>query len=180
LGVRYRVVQYIEQRRVWSHQKIYKMNVGSVSPTIAFLRPVPLIAKALQGSTEQHRQRYFDHAQLSGRDRGAPKRDSRADKETLNRKMTWLAAITGSNPRIYSWVYFRSRVWLLPRGCCVIGLAVPERDANKEALRQVEKATGSDPVDGKDLLESDALRRQLDEAKQSLDAPPKPSGKKPG
>ena len=60
-----------------------------------------------------------------------------------------------------------------------IGLAVPERDANKEALRQVEKATGSDPVDGKDLLESDALRRQLDEAKQSLDAPAKPSGKKP-
>ncbi len=56
---------------------------------------------------------------------------------------------------------------------------MPERDANKEALRQVEKATGSDPVDGKDLLESDALRRQLDEAKQSLDAPPKPSGKKP-
>jgi hypothetical protein len=56
---------------------------------------------------------------------------------------------------------------------------VPERDANKEALRQVEKATGSDQVDGKDLLESDALRRQLDEAKQSFDAPPKPSGKKP-
>jgi hypothetical protein len=56
---------------------------------------------------------------------------------------------------------------------------VPERDANKEALRQVEKTTGSDPMDGKDLLESDALRRQLDEAKQSLDAPAKPSGKKP-
>jgi hypothetical protein len=56
---------------------------------------------------------------------------------------------------------------------------MPERDANKEALRQVEKATGSDPVDGKDLLESDALRRQLDEAKQSLDAPAKPSGEKP-
>jgi hypothetical protein len=54
---------------------------------------------------------------------------------------------------------------------------VTERDANKEALRQVEKATGSDPADGKDRLESDALRRQLDEAKQSLDAPVKPSGK---
>ena len=53
---------------------------------------------------------------------------------------------------------------------------MPERDPNKEALRQVEKATRSDPVDGKDLLKSDALRRQLDEAKQSLDAPPKPSG----
>jgi hypothetical protein len=52
---------------------------------------------------------------------------------------------------------------------------MPERDANKEALRQVEKATGTDPVDGKDRLESDALRRQLDEAKQSLSGP----GKKP-
>jgi hypothetical protein len=56
---------------------------------------------------------------------------------------------------------------------------MPERDASKEALRQVEKATGTDPVDGKDRLESDALRRQLDEAKQSLSAPAKPSGKKP-
>jgi hypothetical protein len=53
-----------------------------------------------------------------------------------------------------------------------------QTDANKEALRQVEKTTGSDPVDGKDLLESDALRRQLDEAKQSLSAPAKPSSKK--
>jgi hypothetical protein len=56
---------------------------------------------------------------------------------------------------------------------------MPEPDSNKEALRQVEKATGSDPVSGKDLLESDALRRQLDEAKQSLSAPAKPSRKKP-
>jgi hypothetical protein len=56
---------------------------------------------------------------------------------------------------------------------------VAERDANKEALREVEKGTGTDPEDGKDLLESDALRRQLDEAKQSLSAPAKPSGKKP-
>jgi len=56
---------------------------------------------------------------------------------------------------------------------------VAERDANKEALRQVEKAAGTDPEDGKDLLESDALRRQLDEAKQSLSAPAKPSSKKP-
>jgi len=54
-----------------------------------------------------------------------------------------------------------------------------ERDVNREALKQVEKATGSDPVDGKDLLESDALRRQLDEAKQCLHAPAKPSDKKP-
>jgi len=28
-----------------------------------------------------------------------------------------------------------------------------ERDANKEALRQVEKATESEPVKGEDLLE---------------------------
>jgi hypothetical protein len=56
---------------------------------------------------------------------------------------------------------------------------MPEPDTNKDALRQVEKATGTDPVDGKDLLESDALRRQLDEAKQSLSASTKPSGKKP-
>jgi hypothetical protein len=56
---------------------------------------------------------------------------------------------------------------------------VTEGDANKKALRQVEKATGTDPEDGKDLLESDALRRQLDEAKQSLSAPAKPSSKKP-
>jgi hypothetical protein len=32
--------------------------------------------------------------------------------------------------------------------------AVPERDENKEALEQVEKATGSEPVKGEDLLES--------------------------
>jgi hypothetical protein len=83
------------------------------------------------------------------------------------------------SPALWNWFPVHWCVWLLPRGCCVIGLAVPERDANKEALRQVEKATGSDPVDGKDLLESDALRRQLDEAKQSLDAPAKPSSKKP-
>jgi hypothetical protein len=56
---------------------------------------------------------------------------------------------------------------------------VEKPDANQKALRQVEKATGSDPVDGSDLLESDMLRRQLDEAKQSLHAPSKPSGKKP-
>jgi hypothetical protein len=32
-----------------------------------------------------------------------------------------------------------------------------ERDANQEALRQVEKATESDPVEGGDLLESEKL-----------------------
>lgn len=41
-----------------------------------------------------------------------------------------------------------------------------ERDANKKALRQVEKATNSDPVKGKDLLESAELKRQLSEAEE--------------
>jgi hypothetical protein len=56
---------------------------------------------------------------------------------------------------------------------------VPDRDTNQEALRQVEKATDSKSVDGRDLLESDALRRQLDEAKQSLSTPAKPPREKP-
>jgi hypothetical protein len=41
-----------------------------------------------------------------------------------------------------------------------------ERDANKKALRQVEKATNSDPVKGKDLLESAELERQLSKAEE--------------
>jgi hypothetical protein len=41
-----------------------------------------------------------------------------------------------------------------------------ERDANKKALRQVEKATNSDPVKGKDLLESAELKRQLSKAEE--------------
>jgi hypothetical protein len=53
-----------------------------------------------------------------------------------------------------------------------------ERDTNQEALRQVEKAIGSEPVEGRDLLESDALRRQLDEARQSLSMPSKPPREK--
>ncbi len=57
-------------------------------------------------------------------------------------------------------------------------MQMPERDPNQEALRQVEKATDSKSVDGRDLLESDALRRQLDEAKQSLSTPAKASRKK--
>jgi hypothetical protein len=44
---------------------------------------------------------------------------------------------------------------------------MPEHDANKEALEQVEKATDSEPVDGEDLLESEELKRQLREAKKS-------------
>jgi hypothetical protein len=42
-----------------------------------------------------------------------------------------------------------------------------ERDTNKEALEQVEKATESDPVKGEELLESQDLQRQLSEAKES-------------
>ena len=41
-----------------------------------------------------------------------------------------------------------------------------ERDANKKALRQVEKATNSDPVKGKDLQESAELKRQLSKAEE--------------
>ena len=45
-----------------------------------------------------------------------------------------------------------------------------ERDTNKEALEQVEKSTESEPVHGKDLLESPELKRQLREAKERLEA----------
>jgi len=51
---------------------------------------------------------------------------------------------------------------------------VPERDANKEALEQVEKATESEPVFGEELLESEELRQQLREAKERESARPKP------
>ena len=45
-----------------------------------------------------------------------------------------------------------------------------EADANKEALRQVEEATDSEPVNGEDLLGSENLKRQLREAKERLKA----------
>ena len=41
-----------------------------------------------------------------------------------------------------------------------------ERDANKDALDQVEKATESEAVNGEELLESPELKRQLREAKE--------------
>jgi hypothetical protein len=44
---------------------------------------------------------------------------------------------------------------------------MPERDANKEALDQVEKATESEPVFGEELLESQDLQRQLREATEA-------------
>jgi len=51
---------------------------------------------------------------------------------------------------------------------------VPERDSNKEALDQVEKATDSEPVEGEELLESETLKRKLAEAKKRLGHPAKP------
>lgn len=41
-----------------------------------------------------------------------------------------------------------------------------ERDANKEALEQVEAITESDRDNGEDLLESEDLKRQLREARK--------------
>jgi hypothetical protein len=49
-----------------------------------------------------------------------------------------------------------------------------DRDANKEALDQVEKVTESGPVFGEELLESEELRQQLREAKERESARPKP------
>lgn len=43
-----------------------------------------------------------------------------------------------------------------------------KRDANKEALEQVEKATDSEPVKGKALSEAEELKRQLSEAEERL------------
>jgi hypothetical protein len=43
---------------------------------------------------------------------------------------------------------------------------VATRGVNKKALEQVEKATDSEPVKGKELLESDELKRKLSEAEE--------------
>ena len=43
-----------------------------------------------------------------------------------------------------------------------------KRDANKKALKQVEKATDSEPAKGKELSESEELKRQLWEAEERL------------
>jgi len=48
--------------------------------------------------------------------------------------------------------------------------SVADRDANQEALDQVERATESEPAKGDDLLESPELKRQLREAKERLSA----------
>ena len=47
-----------------------------------------------------------------------------------------------------------------------------DRDANEEALEQVEESTDSKPVKGEELLESDDLKRQLREAKERLGSEP--------
>jgi hypothetical protein len=44
--------------------------------------------------------------------------------------------------------------------------AASERDPNKETAEQVEKATGSAPVEGEELLESEELKRKLADAKK--------------
>ena len=46
-----------------------------------------------------------------------------------------------------------------------------ERDTIRDALRQVEKATDSEPVIGEELLESEELKRQLREAKREANQP---------
>ena len=43
---------------------------------------------------------------------------------------------------------------------------MPERDANQEALEQVEAITESERVSGEDLLGSEDLKRKLREAKE--------------
>lgn len=53
-----------------------------------------------------------------------------------------------------------------------------ERDANKEALEQVEKITESDRDNGEDLLESEDLKRQLREARKRVGLP-EPSRQEP-
>jgi hypothetical protein len=41
--------------------------------------------------------------------------------------------------------------------------AVAERDTNKEAVRQVEKITDSEPVNSEELVESEDLKRGVGE-----------------
>src|SRR5205807_8095147 len=55
--------------------------------------------------------------------------------------------------------------------------SVAEKDANQQALEQVEKITESDRDKGEDLLESEELKRQLREAKERLESPTKPPRK---
>ena len=43
---------------------------------------------------------------------------------------------------------------------------MPERDENEQAVRNVEKATESESVQGEDLPESEDFKRQLGQAKE--------------
>jgi hypothetical protein len=54
---------------------------------------------------------------------------------------------------------------LAPRLPAII-LCVKEKDANKEALEPVEKAT--EPVKGEDLLKSEDLKRKLVDSKKRI------------
>jgi hypothetical protein len=56
--------------------------------------------------------------------------------------------------------------------------AVEDKDANQEALEQVQKATESGPVDGEELLGSEELKRQYREASRSEPGKPSPSPEK--
>jgi hypothetical protein len=49
-----------------------------------------------------------------------------------------------------------------------------ELDESQEALRNVEKITDSEPVNGEDLLSSPDLKRQLREAKERLKSADEP------
>jgi hypothetical protein len=49
--------------------------------------------------------------------------------------------------------------------------AVEDKDANQEALEQVQRATESGPVDGEELLGSEELKRQYREAQKRLEHP---------
>ena len=46
---------------------------------------------------------------------------------------------------------------------------LPEADANQEAEEAVRKATGTDKVNGEELLTSEELRRQHREVKERLE-----------
>lgn len=47
---------------------------------------------------------------------------------------------------------------------------MPEEDTNQKAVRNVEQITGSEPVNGEDLVESEDLKRKFREAKERLKA----------
>jgi hypothetical protein len=46
--------------------------------------------------------------------------------------------------------------------------AMAELDESQEAVRNVDKLTDSEPVNGEELLRSEDLKRQLREAKERL------------